>query len=256
MTEEKQGEVASVPPAGGPYVPPPESVAQPPNPATPPVQQPKVEIPPTQTRVQTPPPPPPVAKVETPPSTPPASTPPADSGTTGLLGNLETLKPTLASLKIPEGVQYDQEFLSGIVSTSSTLDEAQKRFDTAHSLVVKMQQGLVAKNSEWISNLKQDPEVGKANWEASLDLYRKGVVEEFGKEFAESLAKGKLDAEPNFFKAVVRRMRAKTPKPVVQGEPPAPASEAPKTTEGFAKQVYSGMATGYSKVPVKKGPTW
>lgn len=256
MNPTQLGENAPVPPAGGPYVPPPES-GTPPNPVPAPVQAP-VEAPPTQARVFTPPPP---SAPVTPPVAAPASPEPAkptasEPGTPGLLTDLESVKPSLETLKIPEGVDYPKEFLTGIVSSSETLTEAQKRFDTAHSLYTTMQKDLIAKNSEWITNLKQDPEVGKDKWEASLDLYRKGVVEEFGLEFANKLRKGLIDAEPNFFKAVVRRMRAKSPKPIVNGEPPASPNAEPKTTEEFAKKTYAGMGNNYQKVATPKGPSW
>ena len=250
----KPGDTPAVPPAGGPYVPPPDAGTPQSPPA--PVQPALVEVPPTQARVFTPPPPP--AKPAEPPVVPPASTPAPAQGSESLLGAVETLKPSLEALKIPDEAKelYPKEFLSGIVSDSTTLAEAQKRFDTAHQVVKLLQQGAVQKNTEWINQLKQDPEVGKANWEASVDLYRKGVVEEFGANFAKKLSEGKLDAEPDFFKAVVRRMRAKNPKPVVQGEPPAQPDGAPKTTEEFAKKTYAGMEHGYKVAPARKGPGW
>jgi len=250
MTQEQSGTATATPPAGSPSAVPPATVAPTTTQAPVPVQQPPVETPPP-ARTFTPPP------TAAPPQAVPAATPPAAPGTTELLGNLEALKPTVESLKIPEGIEYPKEFLSDIASSSQTIDEAQKRFDTAHKLFTTMQQGLAAKNSEWISSLKQDSEVGGTKWEGSLDLYRKGVVEEFGVDFAKRLASSKLDAEPNFFKAVVRRMRAKSPKPVVNGEQtPPPATDEPKTTEEFAKKTYAGMGTGYKTAPQRKGPGW
>jgi hypothetical protein len=259
MTDELKSGGPVPPPTGAPYVPPPDAGEPNPTSSSVPVQPtviPPAQMTPPPHKQQTPPPHTPAPPLQQAPVAP-EQQPPAPTGPTeSLLGNLETVKPTVESLKIPDGVVYPKEFLSKIASTSSNAVEAQARFDTAHELFTLMQGGVAAKNLEWIQGLKKDPEVGGKNWEGSKDLYRKGVVEEFGVEFANSLAKSKLDAEPNFFKAVVRRMRAKNPSPVVLGDPIPKTEAEPMTIEQTAKKMYAGMSTGYQSAPRRTGPTF
>lgn len=263
MPDGQPGVTVEPPPPGGPYVPPPEPAANPtqapvpvPRPpvAPPPVAPPPVQAPPKPPVPATPPP-------ATPPNAPaPAAQPPAaptgptDSLLDGDLPAAPPVKPTVEALKLPEGnVKYPQEFLTKIVSKAPSQEEAQARLDTAHDLLSTMLAGASVKNKEWIEALRQDPEVGGKNWDASVKLFRLGVVEEFGADFAKGLAFGKLDAQPDFFKGVVRRMRAKNPSPRVDGEP-IPVKTEPTTLEEQAKVMYGGMKTGYSKAKPRKDP--
>ncbi len=174
-------------PAGGPYVPPPDTPAAPPSQAPVPVQAPQVVPPPVVPPAQAPPIPP--VPVTPPKATPPASQPPAPQQPTAPSGPTDSLleevpatppappaKPTIQALKIPEGVKYPEVFLSKIVSTAPTVEEAQARLDTAHELLTTIVSGASVKNKEWIEQLKIDPEVGGKNWDASLKLFRQGVV--------------------------------------------------------------------------------
>ncbi len=261
MVEPLQSGDSQGPPPGGPYVPPPESDALP-NQSAIPVQQPVVlppVVPPApqsskQPVPQTPPPAPPLPK---PPASQPSAAPtgPTDSLLSGDLPTPPPAKPTVEALKIPEGIIYPKEFLTNITSKAPSIEEAQARLDTAHKLITMIQSGASAKNKEWIEALRQDPEVGGKNWEGSVKLYKLGVVEEFGADFAKGLAFGKLDAQPEFFKGVVRRMRAKNPQPMVSGEPQPKEPEA-TTIEDLAKKTYAGMKTAYGKTKQRTAPTY
>lgn len=250
----------AVPPPGGPYVPPPAAGEPNPNPTPAPVQTPPVEPPPPAPKLPTPTPPAPLEPIKTPAPPPSPATPPGTDES--LLGNLDdikappipAIKPTVESLKIPEGVPYPKEFLAEIAKESPTVEDAQARFDTAHKLFTLMQSGAKAKNLEWIQGLKKDAEVGGQAFEASVKLYKQGVVEEFGKQFAISLSKSLLDAEPNFFKAVVRRMRAKNPSPRVDGTP-IPKEEPVADMHDLAKRIYKDMSA-QTPVPARTSPTF
>jgi len=245
---------AAPPPPGGPYVPPPDTGVPPTNPPVPVPKPPVATPPPVPVQVPPKPPAPPEpAKPATPPATPPGST---DSLLDGELPVAPPVKPTIENLKIPEGnIKYPQEFLTKIVSKAPSVEEAQARLDTAHDLLTTIQSGASVKNKEWIEALRQDAEVGGKNWEASVKLFRLGVVEEFGAEFAKGLAFGKLDAQPEFFKGVVRRMRAKNPSPRVDGDPIVKEPE-PSNLEEQATKMYSGMKTGYGKAKPRTAPTY
>lgn len=238
------GEVVP-PPPGGPYVPPPDTGVPPTNPPVP-VPKPQV-VPPPGPQAPVPQKPPTPAEPIKPAEPPAKPQEPTDSLLSGELPTAPPQKPTVENLKIPEGqIVYPKEFLTKIVSKAPSVEEAQARLDTAHELLTSIQAGASVKNKEWIESLRQDAEVGGKNWEASVKLFRLGVVEEFGAEFAKGLAFGKLDAQPEFFKGVVRRMRAKNPQPRVDGDPIQKEPE-PSNLEEQATKMYAGMKTGYGK---------
>lgn len=259
MAVDLKSEGAVEPQPGAPYVPPPEPAATP-NQAPVPVPKPPVVPPPVAPAVPVvkPPVPPPPAtppvKTEPAPNQPEAPKGPTDSLLDGDLPAAPPVKPTVEALKIPEGdIKYPPEFLTKIVSKAHSVEEAQARLETAHELLTTIRSGASVKNKEWIEALRQDPEVGGKNWDASVKLFRLGVVEEFGAEFAKGLAFGKLDAQPDFFKGVVRRMRAKNPQPRVDGDP-IPKVTEPTTLEDTAKVTYAGMKTAYNKAKPRKDP--
>jgi hypothetical protein len=250
MSVDLKSEGIVEPVSAGPYVPPPDTPAAPPSQAPVPVQMPQVVPPPVVPPVQAPqtPPVPVTPPKATPPAVPASQQPTAPSGPTDtLLGELPATppavptKPTIQDLKVPEGFKYPEEFLTKIVTKAPSVAEAQARFDTAHELLNGITSGASVKNKEWIEQLKIDPEVGGKNFDASVKLFRRGVVEEFGADFAKGLSMGKLDAQPEFFKAVVRRMRAKAPSPVVLGDQIPKAPEAPKSFDDTAKNMYPKM---------------
>jgi len=173
-----------------------------------------------------------------------ASSPSAEKPTEQLLTDLPSQKPTLDSLKIPKDSPIPKERLEAIVTAASTVEEAQRLVDFVHGERQRDLEMLKAQNTKWIQDLKSDPEFGGKNWEESKALYKKGVVQEFGEEFAKGLASMYQDGRPEIFKAVVRRMKAVQPKPVVQGTPPEP----PKKQVDPWDRVYSSGPAEAAKI--------
>ena len=212
----------------------------------PPNAQAPASAPPEETGKKVEPPPvvPPVEK----PVVPPPVVPPTVSKD-------EPKKPTLENVKIPEGSLIPKEDLQEIVSTSKTVEEAQREIDRAQKTIQKNVSKMDAVNQQWLESLRNDPKIGGENWETNKELYKKTVVERYGENFAKIISTLKIDSEPGFVKEVLRQAEMSKPKPLVQGDPIVAEKKTPKTVEGWAENYYK-MEPNKKVAAKDRAPRW
>ena len=191
-------------------------------------------------------PPPVVPPVEKPVVPPPVVTAPVSK---------DEPKLTLKSVKVPDGSLVPSEDLQEIVSTSKTAEEAQQRFDLAHKTIQKNVSKMEANNQKWLESLRNDPGVGLDNWEDNKKLFVKTVAERFGENFAKIITALKIDAEPGFFKEVIRQAKLVQPKPLVEGEPLETKKTPPKSPEEWANNYYK-MDPNKKVAAKDRAPRW
>lgn len=97
-----------------------------------------------------------------------------------------------------------KEVKSGKIDVETAKKMIEDRLEYAKEMKFNLESKLDAESAQWVETLKEDPEIGRENFNASLEIARRGVKEFASKELIDFLNVSRLGNHPEFVKLFYR----------------------------------------------------
>lgn len=157
----------------------------------------------------------------------------------------DNAEPLKFELKLPEGSFLSEAKLNEIkefaIANKLTQEVAQKLLESENSTVSSYHQSLLkeheARQTEWVNQVKADPEIGGKTFDENVKLAR-SIIDEFGSpQFKQDLQESGFGSHPELVKMIVKV--GKTLKALRAEDGMVKGSEPPKAQKALHEYFYN-----------------